>query len=204
MAKRRWKIAGVVAGILALPVAVSLTHIAVASWGRIHSVDDAPSRETGMVLGARAFPGRPSAFLAARLDVAVTLFGEGKLSRIIVSGDGSPASHNEPAVMKDYLVSQGIPADVIIEDPKGFDTYDSCVRARNDGYDVLTLISQDYHLRRAIAICRAVGVDGIGVGDTTMRGRHPLNWISGVIREIPANLKMEWDVLTQRPPAAER
>lgn len=193
----------VIAAVLAvaIPLLGAGAHARVASWGRIFDVQDAPSRPVAMVLGAQAHPGGPSAFLAARLDVAVELFDDGRISAILVTGDGLERANFETRVMRDYLVERGIPDAKIVEDPAGFDTYDSCVRARDVfGVEELTLVSQDYHLPRAVTICRAAGVDAIGVGDTSMLRRYPYNWVKGWLREWPAAVKMEWDLLTVRPP----
>lgn len=185
----------------ALPVVASAVHLAVLSAGRVYALDDVPARDVALVLGAKADQGRPSAFLAARLDLAADLYRSGRIRAVLVSGDGLPRSNNEPQVMKDYLVARGIPAERIVEDPAGFDTYDSCVRARDVfGVSELTVLTQDYHVGRAVAICELVGVDAVGVGDATMRGRFPLNWIKGAGREWAANLKVEWDVWTRRQP----
>lgn len=192
---------GAVAVLGLIPIAVSAVRVASLSAGRTFEPDEVPERGVAMVLGARADPGRPSAFLAARLDVAVDLYERGKVRAVLVTGDGLPRSHNEPAVMRDYLVARGVPAERIVEDPAGFDTYDSCVRARDVyGVEELTIVTQDYHLPRAIAICREIGVDAVGVADTTMLGRFPLNWIKGAGREWAANLKMEWDLISGRQP----
>lgn len=186
------------------PVAGAAVHVAVASWGGAYDVEDVPGRGVGMVLGAKAGPNGPSDFLAARLEVARRLYQRGKISAILVSGDGRDRPSSETAAMRDYLIERGIPAERIVEDPAGFDTYDSCVRAREVyGVRELTLITQDYHLGRALTICRAAGMDAVGVGDTSMLGRYPLNWIKGWLREWPANLKMEWDLLTARPPQSD-
>lgn len=184
-----------------VPMLGAAVHALVDSWGRSHSVADVPERAVGMVLGAKADPGRPSAFLAARLDVAAELFEAGRIRAILVSGDGLARSNHETRVMRNYLVQRGIPAEKVVEDPAGFDTYDSCVRARDVfGVTDLTLVTQDYHVNRALTICRAAGVDAVGVGDTTMLGRFPYNWIKGWVREWPARVKMEWDLITARPP----
>ena len=184
-----------------IPVAASWIHLASVSAGRTHSADDVPQRGVGMVLGAKTHPDRPSAFLAARLDVALELFKAGKIRAILVTGDGLERSNFETKVMREYLVERGVPPEQIVEDPAGFDTYDSCVRARDVfGVTELTVITQDYHVGRAIAICELVGVDALGVGDTTMLGRFPYNWVKGASREWAANLKVEWDTLTKRQP----
>ncbi len=133
--------------------------------------------------------------------MALELFKAGKIRAILVTGDGLERSNFETKVMREYLVERGVPPEQIVEDPAGFDTYDSCVRARDVfGVTELTVITQDYHVGRAIAICELVGVDAVGVGDTTMLGRFPYNWVKGASREWAANLKVEWDTLTKRQP----
>ena len=68
------------------------------------------------------------------------------------------------------------------------------------GVDELIIVTQDYHLGRAVAICRQVGVDAVGVADESVRARYPAVWAKGAGREWAANLKMEWDVATARQP----
>lgn len=184
-----------------LAVVSSRWHVAAMSKGRVHAVDEAPSVPIAMVLGAKADPGRPSRFLAARLDLAVTLWAKGRIKAVLVSGDGEARSNFETRVMRDYLVERGIPADRIVEDPAGFDTYDSCVRARDVfGVTSLVVLSQEYHVRRAVAICRDIGVDAVGVGDTSVRDQFTEVYARGEAREWLANLKMEWDLFTRRSP----
>lgn len=192
---------GVLACVVVAPVVASGVRVAWMSSGRAFDVETVPVRDVGMVLGAKADKDRPSAFLAARLDLARRLYEDGRIRAILVSGDGLERSNRETDVMRDYLVGRGVAPEKIVQDPAGFDTYDSCVRARDVyGVQELTVITQDYHLGRAITICLRVGVDAVGVGDSSMLSRYPLNWIKGVSREWVANLKMEWDVLTQRQP----
>lgn len=188
--------------LLGAAIACSQWHIQVSSTGLQHRPDTAPDYEVGIVFGAQAFQARPSAFLAARLDVALQLFQEGTIRRIIVSGSGTPQSNNEPQVMQDYLVARGVPVEVIVQDPGGLDTYDTCVRARAEyGVTSAILISQNYHLPRAITTCNAVGVAAIGVGDPTIADRYPLLHLKAQLRELVAGLKMEWDLFTARKPA---
>lgn len=199
--RRAALILGALMAIGLIPVVASGVRVAWLSHARVFTVESVPARDVGLVLGAKADRDRPSAFLAARLDLALRLYEDGRIKAILVSGDGLERSNHETDVMRDYLVERGVPAEKIVRDPAGFDTYDSCVRARDVfGARDLTVITQDYHLGRAIAICSLVGVDAVGVGDTSMLRRYPLNWIKGVGRELAANLKMEWDVLSQRRP----
>lgn len=173
-------------------MATAVPHIA-----RGGAIETAP---VAMVLGASVHDGQPSPFLAGRLDVAADLFERGKVKAILVSGDNADASYDEPTVMKDYLVSKGIPADQIVRDPAGFDTYDSCVRARDVfGVTRLVVVTQDYHLPRAVAVCRAVGLEAQGAGDRTARD-FPQTWRRGLIREVAANWKAVWDIISQREP----
>lgn len=189
----------------ALPVLGAQLHTIGASWGRAYDAADVPSRRDVLVLGAKADRGGPSAFLAARLDLAVELFRRDMARRIIVSGDGRAEANNEPRVMREYLERRGVPSEIIVEDPKGFDTYDSCLRARDTyGSDSVAVVTQDFHVRRAVTICRALGVDAWGVEDRSVARRWPLVWGKAVLRESLANVKMELDLLSSRPPAAGR
>lgn len=175
-------------------LAPSLWVMAVAT-PHTHSVADAPTAPTVLVLGAAVWNGEPSPFLAGRLDVAAALVKAGRASQVIVSGDGRVDNYNEPKAMKKYLVAKGIPAAAIVMDPAGNDTFASCQRAR-DVYGVKKLIiaTQDYHLPRAITACRMLGLDASGVGDTTARNWSD-TWWWGVAREVPANWKLIIDLV---------
>lgn len=163
---------------------------------------DVPSAPVAMVLGAQVFAsGSPSAFLRGRLDVAHDLFTAGKVRTILVSGDNAPEHNRESSTMKQYLVDHGIPADAITEDEHGSDTYDSCLRAKTVfGIKKLIIVTQTYHLPRAIVTARLLGLDAAGVGDETAC-QYPKAWRPGVVREIPANIKMIKDLATRRQPA---
>ncbi|GAB3815437.1 hypothetical protein GCM10028820_12900 [Tessaracoccus terricola] len=204
---RRWLRVLLASGLLAgaavvAAVVVGARHVAEGSQGRIHTVADVPETPIAMVLGAAAHPnGRPSAFLAARLDLAVELYEAGRIRAVLVSGDNLPRANFQTTVMREYLVARGIPDEQVVEDPAGYDTYDSCVRARDVfGVEDMVILSQEYHLARAITICNEVGVDAVGVGDLTTQQRFPLVYLKGEAREWIANLKMEWDLATERVP----
>lgn len=169
-----------------------------APW--LRTVADVPPVDVCLVLGAQVYPdGRPSSFLRNRLDLAVALHRAGKIKVIIVSGEQSQG-YDEPGTMRNYLVQQGIPAGQIVIDPAGLDTYDSCIRARDVfGVDTVVVVTQSYHLYRAVTICRALGLTVYGVGDRGARARAD-TWRRGVRRELGANVKMVWDVCTRRVP----
>ena len=190
--------AGGLGGVLALGLAVRLL-----TRGRIVPPDRLPPLPVALVLGAEVYAdGRPSRFLRARLDVAADLYRRSRVGRILLSGDGQSPFYDETAGMRDYLLAVGVPAGHIVLDPSGFDTYDSCLRARDVfGLRRLVVVSQAYHLPRALAICRALGLDAWGVGDDSVR-RNVTAWRASVGRELAANLKLVWDVATRRPPRA--
>ncbi len=179
------------------------------SSGRVYVAgDDVPARDVIMVLGAQADPGSPSGFLGARLDVAIDLFNSGKGKVILVTGDNREQSNFETQVMQDYLVKRGIPANKIVQDVAGYDTYDSCSRARDVfGVREVTVVSQLYHVERTVATCRALGVDAIGVGDVSAKQIWPGLYQKAELREYLAVVKMQLDLLrgnkaTQSPPSS--
>lgn len=173
----------------------------VAAQNRIDTVSSAPARPVAIVFGAATYAnGEPSPFLAGRLAVAKQLFEAGKVRAILVSGDNRRVDYNEPDAMRAYLVKLGVPAAQVVADYAGFDTYATCVRAnRIFGVTEAILVTQSYHLPRAVATCRAVGVDAWGVGDDSAQ-QYGDQWWQGWVREGPANLKMAVDLLSARQP----
>jgi vancomycin permeability regulator SanA len=186
------------AGIAVL--AGSIGFVRLTSAGHLHTPESVPPAPVALVLGARVFPsGTPSPFLAARLDLAHRLYRDGKVQVVLVSGDNMAPEYNEPDAMRTYLINAGMPPEAVVADYAGFDTYDSCARARRIfGVDRLVLVTQGYHLPRAVATCRALGVDATGVGDDTMR--HTRAWRRGAIRDQFASIKSVVDLITGRAP----
>ncbi len=165
----------------------------------------------GIVLGAAVLPsGEPSRYLRARLDLAQSLYEKGTLKVLVVSGDGREDHNNEPEAMRRYLLGKGVPDEHIVIDAAGYDTYATCVRAKEVfGIDRAVLVSQAYHVPRAVTTCRAVGVDALGAGDHTVQTLgadswpgplKKLGWGRFVLRERLAGPKMVVDVATRRQP----
>ncbi|WP_446721291.1 SanA/YdcF family protein [Luteococcus sp. H101] len=207
----------VAAGAAGLVVALGLPWLvtAVGSAGRVHTVEefaaDGDQAPVALVLGAQVLPdGRPSRYLRGRLDRAVELHRRGLVKVILVSGDNGTEHYDEPTTMKRYLTEAGIPEGDVVTDFAGFDTYDSCVRAKRIfGVDRLVVVTQGYHVPRAVTTCRLVGVDAQGVGDWSVQGTGRLQnvpvlwrlgWARFAVREVPANLKMLADVGLHRTP----
>ena len=184
-----------------LLLAGSIGYVRLTAAGHLYSADEVPAAPVALVLGAKVFPdGTPSPFLAARLDLAHRLYAAGKVRVVVVSGDNMAKEYNEPDAMRSYLINAGMPAEAVVADYAGFDTYDSCARAlRIFGVEQLIVVTQSYHLPRAVATCRALGVDATGVGDDTAR-QHPRSWRRGAIRDQLACAKTVIDLITGRDP----
>jgi vancomycin permeability regulator SanA len=191
-----------VAGALGtVTVAGSVGYVRTLARGHLYRIDDVPPAPVGLVLGALVYPdGTPCSFLRARLDLGRELYERGKVGMLLLSGDHASSTYDEPSAMRNYLLQQGVAESALVTDPAGFDTYDSCVRAR-DVYGVTSaiMITQTYHLPRAVGTARAVGLDAVGVGDDTVRSRRR-PWIKGVLRDQLACVKTVADLGTHRQP----
>jgi vancomycin permeability regulator SanA len=164
------------------------------------SAASVPPTAVGIVFGAGAPQGRPSPMLVGRLDLGVRLYRAGKVQVLLVTGDNSRSHYNEPLVMRDYLIDAGVPRDRIVLDYAGFDTWDSCVRARKIfGVDRAILITQRFHLPRALTLCRSVGIRAWGVGDDS-RPYAPVATAFSYLRELPAGLKAFFDLVMHPGP----
>ncbi|BCB75636.1 ElyC/SanA/YdcF family protein [Phytohabitans flavus] len=182
-------------------VAGSVVWVRTAASGHIFSAEEVPPAPVALVLGARVYEdGTPSAFLAARLDVARQLLETGKVRAILVSGDHMNWDYNEPGAMLRYLTAAGVPSEKVVLDHAGFDTYDSCARAhRVFGVRQAIVVTQTFHLPRAVTLCRRLGVDATGVGDETVK-RFERPWRFGSTRELGACVKAALDVISGRDP----
>ncbi|MCL1907036.1 MAG: YdcF family protein [Propionibacteriaceae bacterium] len=192
----------VVSVLVALVLMLSpLVVTSVASDGRSYTVDTVDPHDVVIVFGAGLYGDQPTPYLKARLTIARDLYNSGKVRAILLTGDNLTEHHNEPAVMKKWLIDHGIPEDVIVLDHAGEDTYTSCVRARKIfGVTSAIIVSQEYHLPRAISVCRLVGVDVVAVGDPYDPEYNGWKWWRYTAREYPATVKMILDVLRGREP----
>jgi vancomycin permeability regulator SanA len=169
--------------------------------GHTYSVNDVPAAPVALVLGAQVDPdGQPSPFLEARLAIAARLYAAGKVKVLLVSGDNSRPDYDEPEAMRAWLVRNGVPGRKVVLDYAGFDTYDSCARAvRIFGVRRAIVVTQTYHLNRAVALCRHVGIDATGVGDDSVKVAW-VDWWHSTVREWGACVKADYDELTGRDP----
>ncbi|MFB9238315.1 vancomycin high temperature exclusion protein [Plantactinospora siamensis] len=196
-----FRLLGMAVLVAGMPVVGSVVWVQSTARPHLFDAADVPAAPVALVLGAQVSPsGDPSPFLVARLELARRLYAAGRVRAVLVSGDHGRWSYDEPDAMRRWLVDRGVPAGRVVADYAGFDTYDSCVRARRVfGVRQATVVTQDFHLARAVAVCRAVGVDATGVGDGTAR-QYRLTWLRGAARDQAAAVKAVLDVSTGRDP----
>ncbi|MGX1474530.1 UNVERIFIED_CONTAM: vancomycin permeability regulator SanA [Streptomyces canus] len=195
-AGRRRLVQAVMAGcVLAL---LPSTWMYVVTGDRLRTTADVPRTEVAVVFGAGLWDGEPSPYLAHRLDAAAKLYRENRIEVVLVTGDNSREDYDEPDAMRAYLTRHGVPDTRIVSDYAGFDTWDSCVRARKIfGVHKAVLISQGFHIRRAVALCQAAGVTSYGIG---VDAKHDVTWYYGGTRELFAAGKAALDVVVRPDP----
>ncbi len=161
------------------------------------SVESVPATEVAMVLGASVLPHEElSGVLQDRVDRAIELYRAGKVSKILMTGDNSTVAHNEVEPVRRYLLAAGIAPEDIFLDHAGFDTYSSMYRARDVfGVTSVTIVTQPFHLPRAVYIARALGLQAVGV-EAGSGGAYAYN----TLREAPASIKAQLDLLFYRVP----
>ncbi len=161
------------------------------------SVADVPQAEAALVLGASVTSaGALSAVLKERAQTAVELYAAGKVGKILVTGDNSTLSHNEVNPVGNYLTAAGIPKDDIFLDHAGFDTYSSMYRARDVfGVRSMVIVSQAFHLPRAIYVARRLGLKAYGVD-----AGEGESFFFNYAREVPASVKAFLDLAFARVP----
>lgn len=168
-------------------------------YGRlIYAVETAPPRRVAIVFGAGIWAdGSLTPILADRVATAVDLYRRGAVEKLLMTGDNRRADYNEPAAMRDYAVALGVPADDIVLDYAGRRTYDSCYRARHIfGVTDAILVTQAYHLDRALLTAHHLGIDVVGVPADRRDYVHiRYYWW----RELAATTVAFWEVLLTRP-----
>jgi len=198
--RRLWRPVAAAVAALVLVVGGSVAWVQIYASGYEYGVDDVPPAPVAIVFGALVYDnGDPSPFLTGRLALGKKLYDTGKVRAILVSGDNSRPDYDEPDVMRQWLIDHGVPANKVVADYAGFDTYDTCVRAHKlFGVDKAIVVTQNFHVPRAITICRHEGIVAYGVGDSSVN--YVSEWWQGATREQLAAVKAVWDVVTGRKP----
>lgn len=158
--------------------------------GYLIQAEEAPKGDAIIVLGAYVSPeGIVSPMLEERLKVGYELYRQGKAGKIIVSGDHSRADYDEVNAMKQYYLDKNIPSADIFMDHAGFTTYESMYRAKHVfGVNRAVIVSQKFHLPRAIFIARELGLEAYGVEAATGEYGQSV-MLSNHVRETAARCK---------------
>ena len=191
----------------ALLAAVLATGAAAAIWGWIQwrydklvltDLDAVPARSVAIVFGAGVREdGGLTPMLADRMETAIALYRAGKVRKLLVSGDNRFVDYDEPTAMYNYAVARGVPAADVVRDFAGRRTYDTCYRAGAIfGVQDALLVTQRFHLPRALFTCRGLGIAALGVS-----ADRRVYWSNTYyrFRDAFATLRAWWDVKIARP-----
>ncbi len=161
------------------------------------SVDHTP---VAIVFGAGLRrDGGPTAVLADRVKTAADLYFSGKVDKLLMSGDNRFLNYNEPGAMKAYALELQVPEEDIVLDYAGRRTYDTCYRAGAIfGVQEAVLVTQRFHLSRALYTCNQLGVTAVGVS-ADRRPYSPPDHLNWSMREFPATLVAFIQVHITRP-----
>jgi SanA protein len=171
------------------------------SRGRIYATaEDAPHARVAVVFGAGLYrDGSPTPVLRDRVQAASGLYFQGKVEKILMSGDNRFDDYDEPSAMLEYAVGLGVPADDIVRDYAGRSTYDTCYRANAIfGVEEAILVTQEFHLPRALYLCDQLGVESTGVS-ADLRYYLKRSRVFWNIRETLATVTALWDVHVAHP-----
>ncbi len=164
-------------------------HVESVGTKYIVNAGEVPMADAILVLGAYVFPnGTVSTMLNDRLTAGYELYEQAKAAKLIVSGDHGETDYDEVNSMKNFLKEKGVPNEDVFMDHAGFSTYESVYRAR-DIFKVqkVIIVTQEYHLMRAVYVARALGLEAYGVASD----RHDYGQAMKMynIREIAARNK---------------
>ncbi len=184
-------------GVLALllPRIITALH----AHPRQYLLETTPNMPVAIVFGAGLWwNGEPTPVLRDRVTTAVELYHAGKVNWLLMSGSQS-GTYNEPQAMHDYATALGVPEEAIVMDGAGDRTYDTCYRARAV-YHIQSaiLVTQDFHLPRALYTCEHLGIKAAGVSADRREYRRSA-LIYWNLRELPATLSALLDVHLLHP-----
>lgn len=192
-------LAGLAAGLILAAMAADV-YVAKAGTRNIYSeVGDLPRAQTVLVLGAAVWRnGRMSDVFHDRAAVALDVYRQGLVKKILVSGDHSRGDYDEVNIAKNFFLKNGVPGDDIFVDYAGFDTYDSIYRAKSI-FQVESMIvsTQEFHLPRAMYLAQRLGIEASGI-KADLRS-YNLGFYN-VLRENAARAKAFWDISANTGP----
>ena len=182
--------------VLLLPRGITTVY----SLNRIYQDENAPSEKLAIVFGAGLRrDGTPTAILRDRVETAAKLYFSGKVEKILMSGDNRFEYYNEPESMRQYALSLGVPDAAIALDYAGRRTYDTCYRAKAIfGASEALLVTQKFHLPRALFLCNSLGLKSYGIEANNNRYRK-ISLLIWNIREQIATVGAFVDVYWSNP-----
>jgi len=183
-----------------ISISIMRMTMALTSRSRIYTTSGVPSGRVAIVFGAGLWrDGSPTPILRDRVATAVQLYFSNKVEKLLLSGDNRVVDYNEPAAMRQVALELGMPDEAIVLDYAGRRTYDTCYRAQAIfGLHNAILVTQKFHLPRALFICNATGLDAVGVpaDQQVYRKSSLLYWN---LREIIATAGAFWDIYIKHP-----
>lgn len=197
--RRSWRkacLAFLAGGLLVVGINVRVKSVGQA---QIPARDGLVPAEAALVLGAYVYEnGGVCPVLQDRLDTALELYRQGLVPKLLLSGDHGQHNYDEVNAMRKYLEAKGVPPEDLFLDHAGFDTYDSLYRARDVfGARRLIVVTQQFHLTRALYIGRGLGLEVQGV-PSDRRTLFDQSYYEQ--REWGARVKAFYDVNSQRSP----
>jgi len=167
---------------------------------RIYSTAAVSAERAAVVFGAGLRrDGSPTPILRDRVATAADLYFNGRVEKLLMSGDNRFVNYNEPEAMRQYALSLGIPDEAIVLDYAGRRTYDTCYRAKAIfGLRKAILVTQKFHLPRALFLCNALGLEAVGVS-ADRRIYNPISFLYWNLREQLAIVSAMWDVYVKKP-----
>lgn len=179
-------------------IIIITTHVRLAHRSLIIEPDQAPQVQAIIILGASIKSnGQPSDALRDRLDTGIDLFKRGKAPLILLTGDGGRNRADEITAMKNHVLNAGVPENAIFTDGQGYRTYESCARAnRTFNISQAVIVTQKFHLPRALYLCHQLGIDSVGVS-ADLHTYKDIHWFT--IRDWLASFKAWLDINVKKP-----
>lgn len=199
--KQLARLLAVLAGLGLLAPVAATAYVGAATLPFRHEAPaSTPAERVAVVFGAGVRGDRPTRILRERIEAAAELYRLGRVDKLLMTGDNSSPDYDEVTAMRRYAEGLGVPAADITLDYAGFSTYESCYRLRPIfGVERAVLVTQRYHLPRAVYTCRALGVEAVGLGTPDWGRYAPLLLARYSAREALATAKALADVHLTRP-----
>lgn len=195
-----WRTVWVLSALVAIGLFMPRWVMGLFAAPRTYTVENVPAARVAVVFGAGLLrDGSAGPVLSDRMLTAVNLYQAGKVEKILVSGDNRFIEYNEPEAGRQYALEHGVPDEDIVLDYAGRRTYDTCYRAKYIfGVDEAILVTQDFHMPRALTLCNWFGVNSVGVeADNRYFLKRTRIWWG--FRETFAVFQAAWDLLVTKP-----